>query len=198
MSEVLLQSIVEKLEALQIALLKDNNPVKEETIQALLNEVKSFRSDLAKLPLQFEKGSEKSTELLQKLTALNSRLDKPLEHQIKHRHHLNKVVLIVIGLSFFCLLLSCGWIRCHNEKNTFEANDIKYRYLKVQGNKSLLKAIYSTDSLYNLNNEFFSEKVVEKEKEYAGQYELSRIADENKKDYRPGKEFKTRKVHKGK
>ncbi len=36
MSEVLLQSIVEKLEAIEISLLKDNNSLKEDAMQALL------------------------------------------------------------------------------------------------------------------------------------------------------------------
>ncbi len=64
MSEVLLQSIVEKLETIEILLLKDNNPVKEDALQALLKEVTSFSSEIAKLPLQFQNTTEKTSELL--------------------------------------------------------------------------------------------------------------------------------------
>lgn len=46
-------------------------------------------------------------------------------------------------------------------KKHFESNDIKYRYLKVNGNSNLLKATYSTDSLYNLGEAYFTNKVVE-------------------------------------
>ena len=42
MSEVLLQSIVEKLESIEISILKDNNSVKEETVQVLLKEIISL------------------------------------------------------------------------------------------------------------------------------------------------------------
>ena len=198
MSEIVLKTIVEKLEALQIALLKDNNPVKEETIQAFLKEVRSFRSDIGKLPSQFEKSTDKIPGLLHSINALNSRLDSPLEHQIKHKHYLNKWILIIVGLFIFCCVLGYCWFICYKEKNTFEGNDLKYRYLKVNGNTSLLKALFTTDSLYNLNSDYFGKKIVEKEKDFASQYELSRIADENKKDSRPRKESRARKVHKGK
>lgn len=198
MSEVVLKTIVEKLEALQIALLKDNNPVKEETIQAFLKEVRSFRSEMEKLPSQFEKSTDKIPNLLHSINALNSRLDSPLEHQIKHKHHLNKGILIIVGLFMFCCVLVYCWYGCYKEKNAFEANDIKYRYLKVNGNTGLLKAIYSTDSLYSLYKRSFVKKVIEKERDLASHYELSRIAGEKKEDSRPRKESRDRKVHKGK
>lgn len=181
MSEVVLQTIVEKLIAIEIALLKDTNPVKEETIQVLLKEIKLFKSEMAKLPLEFEKSSEKPTKLLQGITTLNCKLDHPVTEQIKHSHHLHKGIWMAVGLFIFCCLFLYGWIDCYNEKKVFEANDIKYRYLKVNGNGSLLKAIYSTDSLFYLNKVFFIKKVVEKEWDLAKQYELFRIANEKKK-----------------
>ncbi len=181
MSEVLLQSIVEKLEAIEISLLKDNNSLKEDAIQALLKEVKSFQSDIVKLPLQFEKNSETTAKLSQSITALNFRLDNPLEQEIKHSHHFHKGIWITIILFISCAMLLYGWISCHNEKKAFEANDIKYRYLKVNGNSNLIKATYSIDSLYNLGEAYFTKMVVEKEIDFANQYELYRIANEKKK-----------------
>lgn len=180
MSEVLLQTIVEKLEAIEISLLKDNNPLKEETIQALLKELKSFQSEMIKLPLQFQNTTEKTSELLKTITAINFRLDNPVAEQIKHTHHFHKGIWIAVSLFIFCCLFAYGWISCHKEKNAFEANDIKYRYLKVNGNSNLLKATYSTDSLYNLGEAYFTKKVVEKERDLANQNELSRIAKKKK------------------
>ncbi len=143
---------------------------------------------MAELPLQFEKNSEKTAKLLQSIIALNFRLDNPLQQDVKHKHHFHKGLWIAVGLFIFCVLLLSGWISCHNEKKTFEANDIKYRYLKVNGKSTLLKATYSIDSLYNLRKAYFTKKVVEKERDFANQNELSRIANEKKK------EFKARKV----
>ncbi|HUS01700.1 MAG TPA: hypothetical protein VMY77_08235 [Chitinophagaceae bacterium] len=196
MSEVVLQTIVEKLIAIEIALLKDTNPVKEETIQAILKEIKLFKSEMAKLPLEFEKSSEKCRELLQNISALNFRLDNPLEHQIKHKHYLNKGIWIAVGLFIICFFFLYGWISSCNSKNAFEANDIKYRYLKVNGNGSLLKAIYSTDSLFYSNKDFFIKKVVEKERDLTNQYELSRIANEKKRVSKPSNHFKAGKIPK--
>ncbi|MGI8584271.1 MAG: hypothetical protein ACR2KX_18920 [Chitinophagaceae bacterium] len=108
MSEVLLQSIVEKLEAIEISLLKDNNPVKEDAIQALLKEVKSFKSELVKWPLQFEKSTEKIDELLK--IALSIRLANPVAEQIKHSHHFHKGIWITIVLFIFFLCLAFIWM----------------------------------------------------------------------------------------
>jgi hypothetical protein len=190
MSEVVLQTIVEKLEAIEISLLKDNNGAKEETIQGLIKEVKSVKLELVKLPLQFGKSTEEMSTLLQSITALNFKLDNQVTEKVKHSHHFHKGIWIAVGLFIFCCLSSYGWIECYNEKQVFEANDIKYRYLKVNGNSNVLKATYSTDSLYNLNRDYFGEKVIKKERDLAKQYELYRIANEKKK------EFGTRKVHK--
>ena len=96
-----MKSIIEKLEALEIALLRDNNPVKEETIQALLKEVKLLKSEMSKLLLQFGK----SSELLQSITALNFKIDNPIEGKIKHSHHFHKGIWIAILLFIFC----CSW-----------------------------------------------------------------------------------------
>ncbi len=60
-------------------------------------------------------------------------------------------------------------------------NDIKYRYLKVNGNTVLLKLLYHTDSLCNLNNDLFAKQIVDSEKSLAQQVELHRLAGEKKK-----------------
>ncbi|MDQ6755310.1 MAG: hypothetical protein M3004_00085 [Bacteroidota bacterium] len=54
-------------------------------------------------------------------------------------------------------------INCNNEKKAFEANDIKYRFLKANGNTSLLKLLNYTDSLYTLNPEYLAKQVAVKE-----------------------------------
>ena len=183
MSEVLLQTIVEKLEALEIALLKENNASKDEAIQqALLKEVKSLQSEFTKLPSQFKVNNEKMKDLLESTSALNYRLDKPINEQIKHSHHLHKGIWVAVGLFIISLLLLYGWINCNNTRKVFEANDIKFRYLKVSSNTVLLKLLYQTDSLYNLNNDSFSKQVVEKEQHLVEQADLLRFAGEKKRE----------------
>jgi hypothetical protein len=64
----------------------------------------------------------------------------------------------------------------------YEANDIKYRYLKVNGNAVLLKLLYHTDSLYNLNSDLFTIRVNDREESFAHQVELLKLAGEKKRE----------------
>jgi hypothetical protein len=91
MSEILLQTIIEKLEALHTGLLKENNTSKDEAIQrALLKEVKLIQSEIGNLPSKITLNSQNIYELYKSITTLNFRLDNPIIEQIKHRHHLHK------------------------------------------------------------------------------------------------------------
>jgi hypothetical protein len=181
MSEVLLQSIVEKLEALEISLLKDNNPLKGDAIQALLQEVKSFQSQLAKFPLQFEKSTEKIDDLLTIITALNFRLANPIAEQIKHSHHIHKDFWIAITLFITCFLLAYGWMSSYQSSKMFKANDIKYRYLKMRGNNTIFNLCKYTDSLYQKDEVKFSAGVEQGEQNLIEQANRIRLADEKKK-----------------
>jgi hypothetical protein len=81
------------------------------------------------------------------------------------------------------LLLAYGWMNCRNEKKIFEANDIKYRFWKANGNASLLKIIYLTDSIYNLDKDDFINGVLHAELKIAEQEKMHPLADEKKKTH---------------
>ena len=164
MSELLLQTIIEKLESLEIALLKENNAAKDEvTAQPLLKEVKSLQSEIAKLPFQFKVSDEKMSKLLETITALNLPLENPVQTKVKHNHHLHKGLWVAVGLFLISLLLLLGWINAGNTKEEFKANDIKYRYIKINGNSHLLKLLYHTDNLFNANAEVFRKSTIQEE-----------------------------------
>ncbi len=82
-----------------------------------------------------------------------------LNKQIEHKHHLHKGLFISLILTLFCILLSFGWYKSYDASKQLKANDIKYRALKVVGNKPLLKLLYHTDSLYSLNSDSFEMKI---------------------------------------
>ena len=82
---------------------------------------------------------------------------------------------------FNITLLAYGWINCHNEKKAFEANDLKYRYWKANGNKILLKASYDTDSLYELDKDGFKKEVLNREKNISEREKMFRLVDEKMK-----------------
>ena len=183
MSEILLQTIVEKLDSIEIASLKENTAGKDDALQqTLLKEVRLFQSEVKKLPAQFEISSERMGELLKGIRDLSFKLNNPLNEQITHSHHLHKGIWISVGLFIISLLLLYGWINCNDAKKVFEANDIKYRFLKVNNNPSLIKLLFQTDSLYNINKDSFAKLVIAKEQILDGQAEQFRLASEKKKD----------------
>jgi hypothetical protein len=178
MNEILLQAIIEKLGAIELSLLKDNKPINDEALQTLLKEVKSFKFQLEKLPLELEK----ITVLLKSTTSLKFKLDSPKKEYLKHTHHLHKGIWFAIALFIISFLFLYGWINCIYTKKTFEVNDIKYRFLKVNNHPSILKILFQTDSLYKLNKDSFTEHVIAKEKILEGQVEQFRLAGEKRKD----------------
>ena len=148
MSEVLLETIIEKLESLEIALLKESHANKDNaTHQALLKEVSLLKSEFINHADQLKANEEKMNGLMKSISALNFKLSIPMETNIKHSHHFHKGLLV--ALAFFVLsgVFLYGWIRCSNVKEQFEANDMKYRFLKMNSNESLLKITHETDSL---------------------------------------------------
>ena len=185
MSEVLLETIVEKLESLEIALLKESNASKDNaTQQALLKEVNLLKSEFINHADQLKSSEEKMNGLMKSISALNFKLSSPLENNIKHFHHFHKGLLVALAFFVLSAVFLYGWIRCSNVKEQFEANDMKYRFLKINGNSSLLKITHDTDSLYNANTIDFTSKVVQAEQHLAEQVEMLRLAGEKEKEAR--------------
>ena len=188
MSEILLQAIVEKLEALEIALLKESNTSKDETMQKqILKGFKDFQSEVAKLISQSSTNNEILYGISKEINGLRLNLNNPRENQVKHIHRYYSHLLVTVSLFLISLLLAYGWINCHNEKKAFEANDIKYRYWKADGNASLLKLTYYTDSLYDMDKDDFRNQIVHAEQQIAEQGKQFRLAGEKEKE---GRELK--------
>ena len=179
MSEILLQAIVEKLEALEIALLKQDSADKDEELKAA---VRSIQSAFIKLNSAFNANNEKINGLSEDIRALKVNSGNPMQNQVKHVNHFHKQVWLSVSLFIISLLLAYGWVNCSNEKKSFKANDMKYRYWKVNGNTHLLKIIYYTDSLYNLNKNNFIKQVVRSERQISEQENMHRLVGEKEKN----------------
>ncbi|HUZ61072.1 MAG TPA: hypothetical protein VMU83_20020 [Hanamia sp.] len=178
MSEILLQAIVEKLEALEISLLKQGNASKDEELKALAG---SIPSELIKFSSALNANNEKINGLSEDIRALKVNSGNHMENQIKHIHHFHKQVWMSVSFFIISLLVAYGWINCNYEKKSFEANDMKYRYWKANGNTHLLKIVYYTDSLYNQDKDNFIEQVVRSERQISEQENMHRLAREKEK-----------------
>ncbi|MDE3183724.1 MAG: hypothetical protein KGM16_09930 [Bacteroidota bacterium] len=180
MCEILLQAIVEKLEALEIALLKQGSAGKDE--ETSNGEMKLLQSEFIKWATTLKTNNEKINSLSEDIRAIRVNSDNPMQNQVKHVHHFHKQVWLPVSLFIISLLLAYGWVNCSNEKKSFEANDMKYRYWKVNGNTHLLKIIYYTDSLYNQDKDHFIEQVVRSERQISEQENMHRLAGEKEKN----------------
>ncbi len=178
MSEILLQAIVEKLESLEIALLKQSSAGKDEELKAA---VRSIPPELIKFSSALHANNEKIEDISEDIRALRDSAGNTFHDQVKHTHHFHKQVWLSVSLLMISLLFAYGWINCNNEKKSYEANDIKYRYWKANANASLLKIIYNTDSLYNLDEDHFKNEVLLMEHQINEQNKIQRLAAEKKK-----------------
>ncbi len=159
--EFILRDIIDDLKALRASNAAQTNSVdvnnRLNTIESLLKEKKQIPSTINTKTLE----NILSKELFQ---LKNFIADQPLNKRIEHEHHLHKGLLIAFILTLLCLVLSFGWYNSYNMSKQLKANDIKYRALKVVGNKSLLKLLHHTDSLYLINSDSFELKVERVEK----------------------------------
>jgi len=145
MSEILLQAIVEKLEALEGVLLKQGSAGKDEAASSeLTTAVESVQSELIKFGSIFTANNEKINNLSEVIHALRLKSGYPTQNKVKHIHHLHNQVWLSVSLFLISLLPAYGWINCNNEKKSFKANDIKYRFWKANGNSHLLKIVFYT------------------------------------------------------
>lgn len=184
MNEVLLQTIIEKLEALEIALLKQNHLTSDcESLNELATLMKSIQSELMKLNSEARKNNDCVNNLSKEINSLRSNYLNPELNQVTYIHHWHKHIWVSLSLFVVSLLCAYGWINCHNEKKQFEANDIQYRFWKANGNTSLLKIIYQTDSLYNLDKTNFEKEVLQQEHEIAEQEKMHRLAGKKKNKF---------------
>ncbi len=178
MSEILLQAIVEKLESLEIAFLKRGSAGKDEELKAV---ARSIQAELIKFSSALNANNEKINNLSEDIRVLKVNSRNSTQNNVEHVHHFHKQTWITVSLFIISILLAYGWINSSNEKKSFEANDMKYRYWKANGNTHLLKIIYFTDSLYNQDKDHFIQVVTAAEQQIGVQERAKRNADEKKK-----------------
>lgn len=81
-------------------------------------------------------------------------LKQPVESKVLHHHHVPKLIWISAGLFIVLCLALCGWYNTGQKLDQYQANDFKYRYLKLSNIPALHQLLVITDSLYQTNPEF--------------------------------------------
>jgi len=105
MNELLLQTIVEKLEALEIVLLKKSDTHKEHAAEKYLAQhIKSFQSEFEVFKSQLAENNDKINKLAQKITAQ----DNAKQNTVKHIHHFHDRVWVTVSIYLISLFLAYG------------------------------------------------------------------------------------------
>src|SRR3954471_3391652 len=139
MSEVLLQTIVEKLATLEMFLRQVATDKNEINQGQCTEQLQTLHEEIKKMNEHFLLNQNGMSELELRMEALNKRLQTPLKNQIDHKHHLHKGIWIAIVSIFISTFFFCLWMNSNDQQKQFEANDIKYRALKVTHDKALLR-----------------------------------------------------------
>lgn len=182
MSEVLLQTIVEKLEALSAAFLKlDKTGTDQAMLEVLSKDIKLFQSEIRTFRENFKLIDDKISELIKTVNKHAFQLEKPIKNCVEHRHHLHKGIFITALFLNICIFLAIAWNNALQTQKQYEANDIKYRSLKATGDKGLIKLLYHTDSLYDVNAEAIRKRTIQEEQHLAEQVEMLQLAGKKKK-----------------
>ncbi|GEO08696.1 hypothetical protein [Segetibacter aerophilus] len=183
MSEVVLQAIVDKLEAIEIALLKQQTmPIDDEVPRSTLIKLEAFKSELSMIAAKVRISNERLNEIWERLDSYILKRDEHVKNSVTYHLHLNKSLRISLAL-FICLvvlLITC--MNTYNSTKQFEANDIKYRALKMSGGKNLVRLLYYIDSSYNFNPDSLRQTTIQQEDRLAEQTKLLRLAGEKERD----------------
>ena len=183
MSEILLQTIVEKLEALSVAILKkDTTGGDEKLYNDFVKEIKTFQPEIKMFRDSLKLNNDKISSLNQSLNNYRFQLGQPVKNNVEHRHVLHKGIWVAAILFNIALFLTIALNNSLQSKKQYKANDIKYRYLKLTGDKSSLKILFHADSLYNINAEAIIKRTLQEEQRLAKQAEMLRLADEREKE----------------
>ena len=94
------------------------------------------------------------------------------------KHHFYFKTTAVIATSFFMIIVVLTWLYLgkRQEANAQKANDIKYRYLKLNANPNFKKILRLTDSLYLFVPDSIQKKVVWMEGQQQEQWQVPEMA----------------------
>ena len=182
MNEVLLQTIVEKLGIFETLLKQDATDKNEINQSQWTEQLQTLHEDIKKMNEHSLLNQKRIRELELIMKALNESLQTPIKNQINHKHHVHKGIWIAIISIFVSTFFFCLWMNSNDHKKQFEANDIKYRALKVTHDKALLDLLYQTDSLYNLDPKHMQDWVAQQENQLSEQTKMFQLAGEKKKE----------------
>lgn len=166
MSNIVTEIVAEKLDQAILLLQVQKHATAGDESWTLLNRQRdSIRQGITDQQLQGQKGARNQETILTAIAGLESQIKAlPGRVTVEHKHHLHKGVWISAGLIIITILLSWQWLVQIGEKEQFRENDIKYRFLKAYGDRTVRQLCHRADSIYVARKDDFEEKVLSEEK----------------------------------
>lgn len=183
MSDLLLQSIVDKIGQLEVLIASKGaghesnvqlNKVKQECM-LLKDQVTLMGQTVGSLP-------ESMKRLIIRLDACTRALMVPVQQQVRHHHHLSYGLLLSAGMFIVVVFLSVWLYNTYDRVSDLRANDIKYRSMKFLPDKGFVDIVHSVDSIYNLDRNRFKDSIIKREQVLQKRLELLQMADEKEKE----------------
>ena len=101
--------------------------------------------------------------LSSKVTTLPKSLDEKRQDHIIHHHHVHKALWISLVLFLLLTIVITILINIRNDLKEYEADDIKYRRLKINADTALLRTLYRSDSLFTTDPDAFKKETIDEE-----------------------------------
>lgn len=172
-----MKSVIEKVEAQEnkigeIEAAIKNIPDNTVGIADVKNAVKSIKEIAESISFQIQEMRELSKAIIE----VRDRLNRPVTSTVQHHHYIPKIIWLCIVLFVSLAVVCTGWYMTANTLTEYKANDTKYRYLKLNSNKSLLDLLYRTDSLFR-TDAGLRDSVIQQEEENQRIFEMLQKAN---------------------
>jgi hypothetical protein len=182
MSEILLQAIIEKLEALELLWNVDRSTQQTPIdFSPVLAELRMLHKLLSQLSSMIEHGDRNIADVSVKIDKL---IDKFSHASASNQHTTLRVkfkyLVVIAGLSALLLLFSWGWINTFINAAETQGSNWKYRYLKVSGPESTYRLMKRADSSYQADKTGFKKEVTRLEERLLSFADSIRFAGEKK------------------
>jgi hypothetical protein len=184
MSDVLLTSMIEIMDAHERKMEELSAKVNAivdytETLDVIVNSADEIKTHLQKTSFP-----EREMDILcGYLASAIALLKQPVTQKVIHEHHASTILWATIVLFIVECVTVVGWYRAEDSLALYRANDTKYRYLKLNANQSLYKALTSVDSLY-IKDEKMREHVLATEERNEKAFQLMQQAIQMEKEAR--------------
>lgn len=198
MSELLMQTIVDKLNEMEKGMLQLKEqmpqvPNYSGQLTGITQSLARAQENIAQLPLQLKFPTEAVHTLTQHLEVNNDLLRRPPKREVQHHHHITTGIIISGVLGLLLALCACWIYNLYERQDNYKANDIKYRLLKLKENPALQALLYETDSLYRKDGKAVTESVITQEADRQRRMELQEQAVQKEREAKQLREQAQRK-----